>query len=151
MFLVGEVAAHGGGCKEKRRVCMKRKLWLLLVALAVAAILLVMVVPAFADPGEFGRTTQTGECLDPGNLNCTHTTAGKEGNALGGPGRNDYTITTNSVPLPTDEEILSLEGASSGGGGRCEFDASVFGNRTQTFSEEGRGQNAPCPFSAPLP
>ena len=130
---------------------MKRIILLLTVALTVMTMVLVTAVPAFAVKGGFGKATQTGECQDPTQIDCSITTTGKQGNIAGGPGRSDVTFRANPGALGTEDELVGLEGTSSGGGGRCTFDDSFSGKGTPDINEQGTGKDAPCPdLSVPV-
>src|ERR687893_321611 len=104
---------------------------------------------SFAAPGGFGKSTETGDCEgeENPNINCTRTTAGKTGNADGGPGRNEATTT---FPLPVEgtslvDPVITYSGTSSGGGGRCTFDNGLNVLEQPLFDESTRGSDAPCP------
>jgi len=125
------------------------------VAALVAALLLVIAIPAFAEKGGIGKTTQ--DCEPQGflGLECSFTTAGKEGNINEGPGRTDATFSFDPSAIFTNNELAGLEGESSGGGGRCEFDNSISGKLKLSTDENAKGkdegQDAPCPENVVLP
>jgi uncharacterized membrane protein YgcG len=108
---------------------------------------------SFAAPGGVGKSTETGDCEteDTRYVNCTRTTAGKTGNADGGPGR---TEATSTYPLPIDnaeDPFASYSGTSSGGGGRCTFDDTVNVLEQIDSNENALGSDAPCPDYVPGP
>jgi uncharacterized membrane protein YgcG len=124
---------------------MKRILLVLSFAVVMVAMVLATAATAFADAGGVpGHHTVSGACSDLANLDCFITTAGKEGNSTGGPGRSDRHITSDISDQDTDEDFINTTGTSSGGGGRCEFD-NTFTKSGLDPHEVARGHNAPCP------
>jgi len=134
---------------------MKRIFTVWAVAALMAALVLVMTVPAFAAKGGVGKTTQTCDPQQTLGFECSRTTAGKEGNINGGPGRTDATFSFDPSAIFTNNELAGLEGESSGGGGRCEFDNSISGKLKLSTDENAKGkdegQDAPCPENVVLP
>lgn len=101
----------------------------------------VTAVPAFTAKGGIGQDTQTDECQDFTQIDCSITRANKHDNADGGPGRTDATFTTNVAAMgDPNAELANLSGTTSGGGRRCEFDNSLSGtgNNASTKTPVGK-------------
>jgi hypothetical protein len=122
---------------------MRRIISVCTAALVMLAMLVATAPLAFADKnrqGHFPPTTTTGECFQ--DCTITTTSAGRQGNTLGGPGRHSQVVTftqdnPGDPPVQTVDESDSGHNPDSGGGGRSTFDL----NSGQTC----RGSNAPAP------
>ena len=119
---------------------MRRILLVLSVAALMAAMVLAMAVPAFADPEVQGHITDNLEgcetLLDPCTI--THTSAGKEGNVVGGPGNFKNEVFTDPSARGTTDPIFGGSSSSSGhtedGGGRRTTEGNIPGDfRDITF------------------
>src|SRR5829696_2754235 len=127
---------------------MRRILLVLSVAALMAAMVLAMAIPAFADPEVQGHITDNLEgcetLLDPCTI--THTSAGKEGNLMGGPGYYNNEIFTDPNALGTTDPVFRSSSETSGhtedGGGRRTTEGILPGDfRNITFDENCVGSD----------
>ena len=133
---------------------MRRIGMLLTVATLMAVMLVAMAMPAFAAKGGFGKYTVTGQCDEEGtSFDCTVTQAGKQGNAAGGPGRSEVTVTDEEPGDPAPFVSGTSSGGCGnpcgapkfdGGGGRCTFEFSFSHTGGLFYEADGQGNNPPC-------